>query len=597
MSNFAYLGQKKVLVIFAFVFLIGFVPAIAFADNMVLSPVQQMGDGVAAEDVICKSGLALMISPSGDAACVKEDSVKKLENINWKLEKEANKSSPESDGVAAKDFVSVMEVKFSGGELPEEIIIDTFSLYNHGKDPTTLFELKKLGFKSYFILESLPSKDKADFYKIISKYLNPAKRPELFDVTLSGILPDGSTLLSLEYKKCEAIEYTILTQSLTIFHQFSGEKKAEIRDKVLFYCKGYKITEIFEPNPKYEKINEKYSAGSVPIYPVADENDRVQSFIVHFYDGDLEDLYTFNTFKEFSPSVDTRDSPYVTSTTVGNPFGGTAQFYLESLPSKDKKGFYEILSQYVNPTKTPERFKVSIDAITGDGTILQRWNYIKCEIVDYKMNLEEFKFRFRFSGEDRPEILEKTDFKCKGDSFKVFGQDKINKVPVVTANVLKNPEDYVLEKSDLTQEDRAMSFRYHIFGGELPETLTLTSYPKFESLSYNRGPNTPIHHPNQYDHGFYVESSPSKEKVDDYQFLARYINPGQKAPEPYSVTVDVLTGDGTILHQLKYTKCSALDYDWYIQDFVTFYTVADSPTPELRERYTHYCEGFLIATP
>jgi len=597
MSNFAYLGQKKALVIFAFVFLIGFVPAIAFADNVVLSPVQQMEDGVAAEDVVCKSELALMISPSGDAACVKEDSVKKLENINWKLQKEANKSSPESDVVAAEDFVSVMEVKISGGDFSEDIIIDTFSLYNHGKDRTTLIELKKLGFKSYFLLESLPSKDKTEFYNLISQYVNPRKRPEAFDVTLSGILPDGSTLLSLKYLKCQATEYTILTQSLTIFHQFSGEKKPEIRDHTLFYCQGNQISEIFEPNPKYEKINEKYSAGSVPVYPVADENDRVQSFTVHFFDGELEELYTFNTFKEFSPSVSSKSNPYVTSTSVGNPFGGKAQFYLESLPSKDKKEYYEFISRYVNPTKPVERFKVSIDAITGDGTILQRWNYVDCHVFDYKMHLEEFTFRYPFSGEERPEILEKTDFECLGRSFKVFGHDKINEFPIYTDKAIRNAEDYSLKNSDLTQEDRAMSFRYHIFGGQLTETLTLTSYPKFESLSFKRGPNVPIHHPNQYDHGFYVESSPSKEKVDDYQFLARYINPGQKAPEPYSVTVDVLTGDDTILHQLKYTKCSAIDYDWYIQDFVTFYTVADSPTPELRERYTHYCKGFLIATP
>jgi len=54
---------------------------------IISSPLKQMDKGVAPEDVVCKSGLALMIRPSGDAACVKEDSVKKLENKDWKLEK------------------------------------------------------------------------------------------------------------------------------------------------------------------------------------------------------------------------------------------------------------------------------------------------------------------------------------------------------------------------------------------------------------------------------------------------------------------------------------------------------------------------------
>jgi len=68
---------------------IGLVP-ISLADHhMIISPRQQMEDGIAAEDVVCKSGLALMIRPSGDAACVKEVSVKKLEGKDWKLEKEA----------------------------------------------------------------------------------------------------------------------------------------------------------------------------------------------------------------------------------------------------------------------------------------------------------------------------------------------------------------------------------------------------------------------------------------------------------------------------------------------------------------------------
>jgi len=82
--------QKGIFVILALVFFIGIVP-ISFADHHVMmSPRQQMENGVAAEDVVCKSGLSLMISPSGDAACVNEDSVKKLENRDWKLEKEAS---------------------------------------------------------------------------------------------------------------------------------------------------------------------------------------------------------------------------------------------------------------------------------------------------------------------------------------------------------------------------------------------------------------------------------------------------------------------------------------------------------------------------
>jgi glyoxylase-like metal-dependent hydrolase (beta-lactamase superfamily II) len=47
-------------------------------NNDVTSPKKQMKSGVAAKDVICKSGLTLMIRISGDAACVKSTSIEKL---------------------------------------------------------------------------------------------------------------------------------------------------------------------------------------------------------------------------------------------------------------------------------------------------------------------------------------------------------------------------------------------------------------------------------------------------------------------------------------------------------------------------------------
>jgi len=42
-------------------------------------------DGVAAKDVVCKSGLELMTSPSARIACVKESSVEKLKDRDWSL--------------------------------------------------------------------------------------------------------------------------------------------------------------------------------------------------------------------------------------------------------------------------------------------------------------------------------------------------------------------------------------------------------------------------------------------------------------------------------------------------------------------------------
>src|SRR3972149_8095685 len=50
----------------------------------ILSPRQQMASGVAADDVVCKSGLVLMIrSTNGAATCVKSSTSMKLSDAGW----------------------------------------------------------------------------------------------------------------------------------------------------------------------------------------------------------------------------------------------------------------------------------------------------------------------------------------------------------------------------------------------------------------------------------------------------------------------------------------------------------------------------------
>jgi len=47
------------------------------------SPRKQMQNGIAAKDVVCKSGLELMIRTSGDAVCVKPSTAEKLTERGW----------------------------------------------------------------------------------------------------------------------------------------------------------------------------------------------------------------------------------------------------------------------------------------------------------------------------------------------------------------------------------------------------------------------------------------------------------------------------------------------------------------------------------
>lgn len=66
-----------ILALIPLILSIGITPAFA-AQHEIMSPYHQIKNGVTAEDVICKSGLALMIRQHGVPACVEEDSIQKL---------------------------------------------------------------------------------------------------------------------------------------------------------------------------------------------------------------------------------------------------------------------------------------------------------------------------------------------------------------------------------------------------------------------------------------------------------------------------------------------------------------------------------------
>jgi len=70
-----------VLALIPLILSIGITPALSFGE--IDSPRKQMQNGIAAEDVVCKSGLSLMIRSSGSAACVTSTTADKLESIGW----------------------------------------------------------------------------------------------------------------------------------------------------------------------------------------------------------------------------------------------------------------------------------------------------------------------------------------------------------------------------------------------------------------------------------------------------------------------------------------------------------------------------------
>jgi len=449
--------------------------------------------------------------------------------------------------------------------------------------------IKEVGFNSLISLDSLPSKDKTELYKFISDYINPGALPQPIDIKVEFVSGDGTVIVTLNFGVCEAVGYSTYTQDWVILFQFSQKQQIEIRDSAEFKCSGAQMT-VYDPDdPK------KYDISS--LNPIPNDNDRVKSFVVHFFDGDISQVRSFNTFAKFSPSVDAIDNAYITITAPGNPFGETPQFFLESLPSKDKRGYYNFLSKYINPVRTPEPFDVSIDMITGDGTILLRWNYSDCFLNNYSLKLRDSQLRYSFTGQKTSEVLDKTDFGCAGNHLQVHGIDTIDTVPIRDKFFVENSDELVFTTDPVPSEnDRAQTYVIHFFSGDLDKTYSSDEFPKFTGLTWDRGPYTPPGQAKQFDFGFVIESLPSKDKRELYEFFSRYVNPG-KQPEPFDADIDVLTGDNTLLQTLKYTGCQVADLEIYLQQAVWIYTFSGEMKDEIREKYTFYCEGHLVNVP
>ena len=95
------------------------------------------------------------------------------------------------------------------------------------------------------------------------------------------------------------------------------------------------------------------------------------------------------------------------------------QFFLESLPSADKKQFYEIISNWMDRGNLLNEFDVDIEVLDGTGSTIQTWEFNKCEITSYGTYLQDTIFIYQFSGIQDSEIRDRTHFSCVGVHLKV----------------------------------------------------------------------------------------------------------------------------------------------------------------------------------
>jgi len=149
---------------------------------------------------------------------------------------------------------------------------------------------------------------------------------------------------------------------------------------------------------------------------------------------------------------------------------GEGNFLLESVPSKDKRPFYELLKKSIedkNTATSTTRMHVSIDLYSGDGEIIHSLEYRDCSIDEYFIHGVDSKGKIFFLEEDGTvEIREVTKFSCISFTLNIDPPKRSAAID----NALKRLEE-VQEK--LEGLDISMSFEYEgddPFFSRSPET-------------------------------------------------------------------------------------------------------------------------------
>lgn len=147
--------------------------------------------------------------------------------------------------------------------------------------------------------------------------------------------------------------------------------------------------------------------------PLSDD-ERAQSFVVHFSDGLIEKPFVIDSFVKFEATSSQTSADEFLATFPIYKFGDDAEFLLESLPSVDKQDMYRGIDRWMSndPIVTP--FDVDIDVLSGNGEIIQTWAYKDCEPTAYGTFLQDFIFYYQFVDQEKSEIRDRATFTCTG---------------------------------------------------------------------------------------------------------------------------------------------------------------------------------------
>jgi len=143
------------------------------------------------------------------------------------------------------------------------------------------------------------------------------------------------------------------------------------------------------------------------------DDERAQFFVVHFSDGLIDNPFVIDTFVAFEATSSRDDNSGLIYSPIYK-FEDNAEFVLESLPSIDKQDMYKGIDRWMNKNPIVTPFDVDIDVMSGDGRVIQTWEYRDCEPTAYGSYFQDITNFYQFSGKEEAEIRERVVFSCAG---------------------------------------------------------------------------------------------------------------------------------------------------------------------------------------
>ena len=471
-------------------------------------------------------------------------------------------------------------------------------------------------------------------------------------MTIDLVTGDGSIVQSWQYTKCDVTVADNYLQDALLFYTMNGKPGSELREKSVFECIGFSVnfdtqTKVLQDLP--DSIPSYEDRGIFYLFTVSDGDfttPKTTALVSKFSSKD--------SFRDLENQISTYGSLRQSITNQGtiSSFDQSftrAQFYGESLPNKFASGQYEFVERYINGGKTPELFDVRVDTVTGDGTILYSSDYKKCEVQSYATYLNDNVIWLKFSSSMKYEFRDNFEIDCAGvnllvvpqqdplsdltgnlkkispltqqkigvsseetvckENFTLMTRPPLNSAVCVKDNhasefedrgwqIVENPQSTLplkLKPVIPTADERAQKIIVHFQGADIAPPQTVTTFSKFSPIENDQIPFLiPDNTFKEKTAMFYLESLPSSDKEWFYKVLEKYVNPG--LPEEFDVTVEIISGDDTLLQTWKYKNCERENYELYLDDSFVYYKFHEKWQMELKDRTIFECAGLKFSS-